>query len=202
MDMFPDISTLKNRDDVMEQFEVIETVSNDITSIFDAILKEAASDGDTDIISALARAGSAHVFQMQAASIAVNEYCFAADMAYEAFEKASASLANLQDTDEGRALRDLSRDLAGLIANITRPAFKAITEMQNQAAEIDAMVQRARDMAGCLRWLHSPDRDPERPEFSSLAHTVGEAMDPRTIAFAAAVHRARARQDAAATDAA
>lgn len=176
-------------------------ISSDVRSMLVAIEAEADGDNRPELIMAMARSTQSRLNGLEDASEQVREFWREALGASRAYKEVAARIADMPDTDEGRAVRELSRDMAGMIAKITRPAFKAITEMQNQAAEIDAMVQRARDMAGCLGWLHSPDRDPERPEFNSLAHTVGEAMDPRTIAFAAAVHRARARQDAA-TDAA
>lgn len=194
MDNFYPYTVLQDHGEITRHFEVIDTSANDLNAIFEAIRKEAGSGGNLAIIIALANAGGGHIVQMEDASTAINEYCFAAHTAFEAYEEASAALAKMQETEEGQALRDLSRDLAVMIEKIARPAFRAITEMQNGVGEIDAMIRSARDMAGCLRAAHSPDRDPNLPEVGSLSATVVETMDERTVAFAAAIARAKARR--------
>lgn len=122
--------------------------------------------------------------------VEIAQWCKAIDM--ERIEREMAML-ELPDTNDGQALRHLSRELATKIEKICHPAMRAITQMQNEAGEIDAMVRRARDMAGCLRWAHSPDRDPDKPEVGSLRATVAETMAARPGSLSAVMER-RANQ--------
>ncbi len=186
-------AVLENYGELVGHIDAIDTASEDIGAIFSAIEKEAEKDNNAAIVIALARAGHAHVVHIEAAWIEISEYCRAADVARVAYRELDAAIATVGDVEDGQALRDLSRDMAVMLEKIAKPAFRAITEMQNRAVEIDAMIRRARDMAGCLRWEQPADRDPDQPEIGTLAHTVGETMDDRTIAFAAAIQRAKMR---------
>ncbi|MEO7468079.1 MAG: hypothetical protein ABIV36_13785 [Sphingobium limneticum] len=202
MDNVYPYTVLQEYSDTARHIGVIDAAADDISAIFKAIISEAESNANSTIIIALARAGAAHVEQLEDASTDVSEYCHAAGVAHEAYLDATGALAKMQETDEGQALRDLSRDLAVMIENLARPAFRAITEMQNGVGEIDAMVRSARDLAGCLRWERSADRAPDLPEAGSLSETVGDAMNERTVAFAAAIARAKARRLGKSLDAA
>ncbi|MBU0931314.1 MAG: hypothetical protein KJ585_04845 [Alphaproteobacteria bacterium] len=87
-------SVLKDKTDIDRQFTVINTAADDISEIFRAIIAEVLGNGNSTVIVALAKAGCSHVVLMEDASTAINEYCFAGYMAYEAFEDANAALLN------------------------------------------------------------------------------------------------------------
>ena len=194
--MIPNISpaTLANSDQFLDNIGAIDSISADIGSILRAIECEANGANNAAIISSLARAGQAHTRSIETVTAEFADCLGAFHAARESYDQIADAMANAPETDEGQALRDLSRDLAVSMEKIALPAFRAITEMQNKAGEIDAMIRRARDMAGCLRWEQPADRDPDLPEQGSLSAIIGETMDGRTVAFAAAIARAKARR--------
>lgn len=143
-------------------------------------------DADGDTISSILRASGPVFAQLNTSFEDIYEWC--QDMDTQRIQR-EVDMADMQDTDEGQVLRNLSRDLARRIEDVCTPAMRAITQMQNGACEIDAMIQRARDMAGCLRPIHSEIRDPNRPQSGSLCDTIGQTMAPRTLRFATAIER-------------
>lgn len=157
----------------------------------DAISAVAETEDCPASVTIMSRLGRKLLDASMTQQIEIAGWCYA--MHKERMER-DAAMANHADTDEGQALRDLARDMAQMIDAICHPAMRAITQMQNKAGEIDDMVRRARDMAGCPRWTPSPDRDPDKPEFGTLRDTVEQAMarHPRCLA-AVAEHRRATR---------
>ena len=137
------------------------------------ILSSNEDENDDDIINAMVSAMRGVVTEAQSLFDEVTAWCRAMDM--DRIEREKLAI-DMRDSEEGQALRDLSRTMARQIEAICLPAMRAITEMQNRAGDIDAMVRRARDMAGCLKPIHHADRDPDKPEAGSLRAVVQEAM--------------------------
>lgn len=158
----------------------------------DAIALVAETDDCPASVTIMARLGRKLLDATMNQQIEISGWCFA--MHRERIER-EAAMANHADTDEGQALRDLASDMAQKIDAICHPAMRAITLMQNNAGEIDAMVRRARDMAGHLRWMQSPDRDPDKPEAGTLRHTVEQAMAQRPGSLSAIAEHRRATRD-------
>lgn len=173
-------SLVKMREGITQASSLIKSIN--------ALIEIDNADGET--ISSILQASELVFDQINKSFEGIYEWCY--DMDMQRIDR-EVAVADLTDSDEGQALRNLSRDLARQIEDVCAPAMQAITKMQNSAGEIDTMIQRARDMAGCYRPIHSPDRDADRPEAGSLCATIGETMDPRTVRFAAAIERARAR---------
>lgn len=188
--------------DVIESLGAISNITEETGAVLAAVETEVDSGQRLDIIHALVRVARINLGRIEAVSEQISGFCAAANMARKAYDQLDDAIATLGDTEDGQALRSLARDFAGMVETMAKPAMIQITKLQNQAEKIDEIVQRARDLAGCLRWQHNPDRDPDLPEVGTVARAVGETMsEARTQAFAAAIVRAKARQ-AAATDAA
>lgn len=173
--------------DIQDRLSLVQDGFLQFESLFAAIGALAEIDAaDTDTLQPLIGLGRAAAQKAYRDFEEVLLWCCARDK--ERIEREKL-IADIKDTDEGQALRDLARDMAQKIDAICHPAMRAITQMQNKAGEIDDMVRRARDMAGCLRWSHSPDRDPNKPEVGTLRHTVEEAMVARRGSLSAVMER-------------
>ena len=175
-----------NSEAIVDLIASVAAVHGDLAALMDAIEDAAEGDGRCDIIAAIARSAKSQLKVGENAFDGITDFCRTIDM--ERIDREMA-MADYADTDEGQALRDMAREIAQKIEAICHPAMRAITQMQNQAGEIDAMVRRARDMAGCLRWAHSPDRDSNKPEVGSLRATVEEAMAARPGSLSAVMER-------------
>lgn len=172
---------------VNDCISAVSAAHSDIASLMDAIEDDAESPGRRpDIVAAMARMMKSYLEKIEEPFADIVKYCGAAEMEQRYARDAAKTLA---DTEEGQALRDLSRDVAQRIEQMCAPAMRAIAHMQNQAAEIDARVQRFRDIAGCLRPIHRADRDPDKPSPGSLRATVEEARRPNRLD--AAIERSR-----------
>ncbi|MBU0931315.1 MAG: hypothetical protein KJ585_04850 [Alphaproteobacteria bacterium] len=193
IDHFP--SGVTNYRDVIESIGEIGNITEETGAVLAAVEAEVDGARRLDIIHALTRVARTNLSRIDAVSEQIGDFCQAADMARKAYDKLDDAIATLGDTEDGQALRNLARDFAGMIESIAKPAMIQITKLQNQAEKIDDIVQRARDLAGCLRWQHHSDRDPDLPEVGTVARAVGDTMaEARTQAFAAAIARAKARQ--------
>lgn len=158
----------------------------EVAALQEAILAIAETEDCPGSLSVMSRMGGRLLEEAVEQQIAIAAWCRAIDMERIEREKLAADIA---DTDDGQAVRDLARTLAQEIEQTCAPAMRAITVMQSRAGQLDAMIRRARDMAGCLRPVHSPDRDPDKPEVGSLRAEVENVMVARPGSLTAEMER-------------